>query len=158
ASPNAGWAEAVFGEPDVGRLWDAVAAATRPDVDDPVVAWREHQGGPAERAPQLGERRVEALRLRGPGPEPMGGRMPVPRWSAATFTTVDGVVHIPNLPTEEVFTSPDWRRTEGTVRSTMPLAAVGAVVRDLELRFEAGRVVGVSASSGEGVIRSQLEA
>ena len=76
----------------------------------------------------------------------------------AAFTTVDGIEHIPNLPTEEVFTSPDWRRTEGTVRATMPLAAVGSVVRDLELRFKDGKVVDVSASSGAGLVRSQLEA
>ena len=69
----------------------------------------------------------------------------------------DGIEHIPNLPTEEVFTSPDWRRTEGTVRATMPLAAVGSVVRDLELRFEDGKVVDVSASAGAGLVRSQLE-
>jgi aminopeptidase len=77
---------------------------------------------------------------------------------SAAFTTVDGIEHIPNLPTEEVFTSPDWRRTEGTVRSTLPLAAAGTVVRDLALRFEGGKVVDVSASTGAGLVRSQLEA
>jgi aminopeptidase len=158
ASPNPGWAEAVFGEPDVGRLWDAVAAATRLDAEDPVAAWREHQLVLEERAAQLNGRRFDAIRFRGPGTDLFVGLMPASCWMAATFTTVDGVVHLPNLPTEEVFTSPDWRRTEGTVRSTMPLSTTGAVVRDLELRFEAGKVVGVSASSGEGVIRSQVEA
>ena len=157
ASPNAGWAESVFGDPDVGRLWDAVAAATRLDVDDPAAAWREHQAVLERRAARLNERRFDAIRFRGPGTDLVVGLMPVSRWMAATFTTVDGVVHIPNLPTEEVFTSPDWRRTEGVVRSTMPLSAGGAVVRDLELRFEGGKVVDVSASSGEGVIRSQVE-
>ena len=158
ASPNPGWADAVFGEPDVGRLWDAVAAATRLDADDPVAAWREHQAVLEERAAQLNDRRFDAIRFRGPGTDLFVGLMPVSRWMAATFTTVDGIAHIPNLPTEEVFTSPDWRRTEGTVRSTMPLSVVGAVVRDLELRFAAGKVVDVSATSGEGVIRSQIEA
>ena len=60
------------------------------------------------------------------------------------------------MPTEEVFTTPDRRRTEGVVRSTMPLALSGNVVRDLDLRFEAGRAVEVNASSGAELIREQL--
>ena len=88
----------------------------------------------------------------------MVGLLPASRWMCAAFTTADGIEHIPNLPTEEVFTSPDLRRTEGTVRSTYPLAVGGASVRDLELRFEEGRVVDVPASAGADIVRSQLEA
>jgi len=157
ASPNAGWAEAMFGEPDVERLWEAVAAATRLDAADPVEAWRLHLARLADRATSLSERRFDAVRFRGPGTDLFVGLMPESRWMGASFTTVDGIVHVPNIPTEEVFTSPDWRRTEGTVRSTMPLSVVGTVVRDLEARFEAGRIVDVSASAGEGVIRSQID-
>jgi aminopeptidase len=62
------------------------------------------------------------------------------------------------MPTEEVFTTPDWRRTEGTVRSTMPLALPGNIIRDLELTFSNGRVVGVKASTGEDYVRAQIEA
>ena len=64
---------------------------------------------------------------------------------------------MPNLPTEEVFTTPDLRRADGTVRSTMPLVLQGTVVRDLELRFENGEIVDVKASSGEEVVRKQIE-
>ncbi len=71
---------------------------------------------------------------------------------------MNGIEHIPNLPTEEVFTTPDWRRTEGTVRSTLPLSVIGAVVRDLELRFQDGKVVDVSASAGPTSSAAQLEA
>ena len=142
ASPNAGWAQALFGEPDLERLWDAVAAATRLDADDPVAAWRQHEQNLKRRAAQLNERHFDAIRFRGPGTDLFVGLMPESRWMCASFTTVDGITHIPNLPTEEVFTSPHLRRTEGTVRSTMPLSVAGTVVRDLELRFEQGRVVG----------------
>jgi aminopeptidase len=157
AGPNEGWATAVFGEPDVERLWQAVATATRIDADDPVAAWRAHEGRLKERAAALNARGFDAIRFRGPGTDLFVGLMPQSRWMCASFTTVDGIEHIPNLPTEEVFTSPDWRRTEGTVRSTMPLAVQGAVVRDLEVRFAGGRVVDVSASTGAGIVRSQLE-
>ena len=158
ASPNPGWATTVFGEPDLERLWEAVGSATRLDADDPVAAWRLHDANLKARAAQLNERGFDAIRFRGPGTELFVGLMPGSRWMSAAFTTVTGIEHIPNLPTEEVFTSPDWRRTEGTVRSTMPLAAIGSVVRDLELRFSGGKVVDVSASSGAGLVRSQLEA
>ena len=80
----------------------------------------------SRRAPrQLNEHAFDAVRFRGPGTDLVVGLLPASRWMCAAFTTVDGIEHIPNLPTEEVFTSPDWRRTEGTVRATMPLAAVG---------------------------------
>jgi aminopeptidase len=158
ASPNAGWATTVFGEPDLERLWAAVGTATRLDAADPVAAWRDHDAKLKVRAGELNERRFDAVRFHGPGTELVVGLLPSSRWMCAAFTTVDGIDHIPNLPTEEVFTSPDWRRTEGTVRSTMPLSVTGAVVRDLQVRFKGGKVVDVSASAGAEIIRSQLEA
>jgi aminopeptidase len=158
ASPSPGWATSVFGEPDLERLWEAVGTATRLDAADPVAAWRAHVGKLNARAKELGERRFDAVRFHGPGTELVVGLLPSSRWTCAAFTTADGIDHIPNLPTEEVFTSPDWRRTEGTVRSTMPLSVTGAVVRDLEVRFKGGKVVDVSASAGAEIIRTQLQA
>ena len=155
--PNAGWAEAVFGEPDIERLWESVAFATRLDEPDPVAAWKEHMARLAERARTLNERGFDAVRFRGPGTDLTVGLLPISVWKAALFETAWGLEHVPNMPTEEVFTTPDYRRTEGTVRSTRPLGVIGAVVRDLELRFEAGRAVEVKASSGAEVVRAQLE-
>ena len=77
-------------------------------------------------------------------------------WECASAETAKGIPHVPNLPTEEVFTSPDWRRAEGTVRSTAPLIAAGARVDDLEARFENGKIVAVEASTGADIIRQQL--
>ena len=158
ASPNAGWATTVFGEPDLERLWDAVGTATRLDATDPVAAWRQHDANLKARAAQLNERRFDAIRFRGPGTDLVVGLMAASRWMSAAFTTAGGIEHIPNLPTEEVFTSPDLRRTEGTVSATLPLAVLGAVVRDLVLTFRGGKVVDVAASAGAGIVRSQLEA
>jgi aminopeptidase len=159
AYPNEGWARTVFGEPDVERLWGAVAHAVRLDEPDPVAAWDEHTRRLDQRATQLNERRFDGLRFRGPGTDLFIGLLPGSIWTTALFETSWGRRHVPNIPTEEVFTTPDYRRTEGTVRSTRPLALVnqGVVVRDLELRFEHGRAVDVAASSGEDVVRSQLE-
>jgi aminopeptidase len=158
SAPNPGWATTVFGEPDVEALWRAVATATRLDAVDPVEAWREHDALLKQRAAALNLRGFDAVRFRGPGTDLTIGLMAASRWMCAAFTTQDGIEHIPNLPTEEVFTSPDLRRTEGTVRSTYPLAVGGAVVRDLEIRFQGGRVVDVRASEGADIVRGQLEA
>lgn len=159
AYPNEGWADAVFGEPDVDKLWDAVARATRLYEDDPVAAWREHVERLGARADALNELRLDGLRYTGPGTDLTVGLLPGSRWMSARFETAWGQRHIPNIPTEEVFTTPDRRRTEGTIRSTRPLVleAEGVVVNDLEMRFEEGRAVEVNASSGADVIRTQMD-
>jgi aminopeptidase len=156
AYPNEGWATSVFGEPDVERLWDAVASATRLDEPDPVAAWRSHIDKLVERAAKLSERGFDQLRFRGPQTDLTVGLIPGSTWCTALDETVEGRRHVVNMPTEEVFTTPHRLRTEGVVRSTMPLALSGNVVRDLELRFEGGRVVDVKATSGADLIREQL--
>lgn len=156
SAPTPGWATAVFGEPDVERLWDAVAVATRLDADDPVAAWHAHDRKLKERAANLSARRFDAIHFRGPGTDLTVGLLPAALWLSAAFTTQSGIVHIPNLPTEEVFTNPDWRRASGTVRSTYPLAVGGAVVRGLRMRFEDGRIVEIDADEGADIIRGQV--
>ena len=156
AYPNEGWARTVFGEPDVERLWDAVASATRLDEPDPIEAWRAHIDKLVARANLLNERAFDSIRFRGPGTDLTVGLIRGATWCTALEETVDGRRHVVNMPTEEVFTSPDRRRTEGIVRSTKPLALAGTIVRDLEVRFEGGRAVEVNASSGAELIREQL--
>jgi aminopeptidase len=154
--PNEGWARTMYGEPDVDRLWEDVARTVRLDESDPVAAWNEHIDRLEARARTLNERRFDAVRFRGPGTDLTIGLNPGSRWHAAANETSFGRRHVPNVPTEEVFTTPDPTRTEGTVRSTMPLALPGNIIRDLELRFEGGRVVDVKASSGEDYVRMQV--
>jgi len=156
SAPNAGWATQVFGEPDVERLWDAVAVATRLDEPDVVGAWREHAAKLRARAKLLNERGFDAIRFRGPGTDLTVGLIRGARWDCAGNETITGIQHMPNLPTEEVFTSPDWRRTEGYVRSTAPLVAAGTRVDGLEVRFEGGKAVEVKATTGADIIRQQL--
>jgi aminopeptidase len=156
--PNERWAEKVFGEPNVERLWDEVARAVRLDEADPVSAWRAHVDKLRSRAALMSERKFDALHFSGPGTDLTIGLTPAYNWGAGTLETSGGIVHVPNMPTEEVFTAPDARRTEGTVRSTRPLATSGGViVEGLELRFENGSAVEAKADKGEDVIQAQLE-
>lgn len=154
--PNPAWAKQVFGEPDVERLWQAVEKAVRLDKDDPVAAWKAHIQRLAAIASALDERRFDALHYRGPGTDLTVGLLPGSRWMCAHFQTVFGVRHVPNLPTEEVFTTPDKRRAEGRLRSTRPLQVAGSVVRDLEFVFKDGRIIEVNASAGADLIRAQV--
>jgi len=156
AAPNSGWATQVFGEPDIERLWNAVATATRLDADDPVAAWREHTERLQARADALNERAFDLIRFTGPGTELQVGLLADVPWRCATLETRGGITHVPNLPTEEVFVSPNWRRAEGTVRSTYPLVAAGRKIEGLEVRLEGGKIVDVRADSGAEVIEVQL--
>jgi aminopeptidase len=155
AFPNEGWAQTVFGEPDVERLWQAVGTAVRLDEPDPVASWREHIERLQERAATLNAHHFDHLRYRGPGTDLTIGLHPESEWQAALDTSA-GIEHVANMPTEEVFTTPDSRRVEGTVRSTLPLQIQGNIVRDLEVRFADGRAVEVRASSGEAVMRAHI--
>jgi aminopeptidase len=156
AHPNEGWAQTVYGEPDVERLWQDVAQTVRLDEPDPVAAWEEHLRRLEERARALNEHGFDAVRFRGPGTDLTIGLNRNSRWHAASTETSFGRNHVPNVPTEEVFTTPDYRRAEGTVRSTMPLALPGNIIRDLELRFEDGRIVEVNASTGKEYVEQQV--
>jgi aminopeptidase len=159
AYPNPRWAEKVFGEPDTARLWAEVEKAVRLDEDDPVQAWRDHLDKLQTRATLMTERRFDALHFRGPGTDLTIGLTAAFNWGGGTLETAGGIVHIANMPTEEVFTAPDARRTEGTVRSTRPLATSGGViVEGLHLTFQDGRVAEAKADKGEDVIHAQLDA
>ena len=155
--PTPGWARQVFGEPDVERLWNAIRGTVRLDESDPVAAWSEHIGMLQNRAAQLNERRFDAVRFHGPGTDLEVGLLPQSLWIVAGNDTAWGQVYVPNLPTEEVFTTPDRRRTEGRVRSTRPLVLLGGtVVRDLEISFSGGRISDVKASSGADEVRAEI--
>jgi len=156
AFPTEGWAQQVFGEPDLERLWEAVAFCTRLDEADPVEAWKAHVTRLTARTESLNALQLDRLVFRGPGTDLTVGLLPTSRFVAAGATTAGGIPFVPNLPTEEVFTTPDARRTEGVVTSTKPLAVAGNVVRGLAITFEGGRAVGVEADEGAEVIRSQL--
>ena len=156
ACPNEGWAAQAFGEPDVERLWTAVLRCIRLDEDDPVAAWRTHIAKLNDRAAALNEAGLDSLHFHGAGTDLRVGLLRESRWAGAESLRCDGLPYVANMPTEEVFTTPDSRRTEGVVRATRPLPLDGSLVRGLELRFEGGRIVDVQAETGADVLRGEL--
>jgi aminopeptidase len=155
--PNEGWAQQMFGEPDLERLWKAVEFTVRLDEDDPVAAWRAHVKRIGNRARTLNELQVDTIHFKGAGTDLRVGLLPESRWQGCESLTADGLPYVANMPTEEVFTTPDLRRTEGFVRSTRPLALYGRIVEGLEVRFEGGRIVEVKADKGADVVQGQID-
>jgi aminopeptidase len=159
AAPNEGWAEQVFGEPDVERLWDAVSVAFRLDEPDVVAAWREHHRKLTERAAAVGALGLDAVRYHGGDTDITVGLLPDAVWTGGGLVTNSGVATMPNLPTEEVFTSPDRTRADGRIRLTRPLVMprTGAFVDGLVVDFEGGRAVQVRASHGQAAVEAELD-
>ena len=147
ACATSSWAEQVYGEPDLERLWQALAHVCRLDEPDPVAAWQMHIDNLEARAAVLNEHRFDAVRFRGPGTDLTLGLLPQSRWYGAASRTNLGLRYVPNLPTDEVYTSPDRRRADGVVRTTRPVALTnGTTVRDLELVFRDGAIVHATAA------------
>ena len=157
--PTPAWARLVY--PDLEQdaalamLEQQLLHVLRLDEDDPIAAWTARADTLVAVAERLTARRFDALRYTGPDTELTVGLLPGAVWQAARFETADGIPHMPNLPTEEVFTSPDPSRVEGHVTSSKPLVLVdGTVVRDLRVRFEQGRAVALDASTAQETLRT----
>jgi aminopeptidase len=155
--PTAGWAGLVYPdlEPDTAldRLWQDIAHICRLDEDDPEAVWNERLDRLEAAAGRLSELELDSIHFKGPGTDLTVGLLRTGHWLAARFSTADGIVHAPNLPTEEVFTTPDPTRTEGVVQSTKPLLVSGTTVENLRVRFEGGRAVEIEADRGAATLR-----
>jgi aminopeptidase len=154
--PTERWATEALGEPDVARLWDAVAHALRLRDDDPAAAWDGRLDELDARAEALTARGLRAVRYRAPGTELEVGLIEGARWIAGRERTQSGREFVANLPTEEVFTTPHRLRAEGTIRSSMPLSLRGKVIEGLELRFAGGEIVEARAERGEDILHAEL--
>ena len=156
--PTLGWARQVHpGAPDeeaLGRAVRADPARLPPRRGRPrrgvEASARTSSSPPPTR---VTERRFDALHFEGPGTDLTVGLLPTSLFMAARFETVDGIVHMPNLPSEEVFSAPDPQRTEGVVRATKPLVIGGSIIRGLEVEFRDGRAVRIDADEGADVLR-----
>ncbi len=158
--PTEPWARLAY--PDLepaaalDRLWQEVAHVCRLDEPDPIAAWNERADTLTVAAGRLNERRFDALHFEGPGTDLTIGLLPTSTFHAARDQTVDGIVHLANLPTEEVYATPDPQRADGHVRSTKPLVlADGTIIRGLQVRFEGGQAVEIDAEQGAGVMRGR---
>ena len=155
------WARLVFpGLPEdeaVARLWDAIFAASRVDAPDPVAAWQAHNAALAARTRRLNASRYAALHFQGPGTDLRVGLADGHAWIGGSEQARNGLVCNPNIPTEEVFTTPHALRVEGTVRSTKPLSYQGTMIQDIQVRFEEGRIVEAGARTGGEVLGRVLD-
>ncbi len=155
------WAAQVFpGLPQdaaVAKLWDAIFAASRVDAPDPVAAWVSHNATLHARTALMNAKRFATLHFQGPGTDLRVGLSDGHIWMGGSEAAKNGVTCNPNIPTEEIFTTPHLARCDGTVRSTKPLSYGGTLIRDIEVRFEAGRIVSARASSGQDVLDKVLD-
>jgi aminopeptidase len=161
ASATPAWAAVMFPKdaPDVAlaKLWDAIFETTRINGDDPVAAWKAHDAGLQKRAARLNEKRYAALQYRGPGTDFRLGLADDHLWLGGGTTAGNGLYCIPNMPTEEVFTTPHKDRADGLVTATKPLSHQGTMIEGIQVRFEKGRIVEVRASRGQEVLQRLIE-
>ena len=159
--PTAKWAK--LAHPDLEpeqafeKLWEQIIHACRLDEDDPEAAWQERNNTLKRVAERLTERRFDALHFSGNGTDLTIGLLPTSRWIGGGEETVDGIPHMANLPTEEVFTAPDPERVDGLVRATKPLYTQGRIINGLTVRFERGRAVEIGAESGAETLRTVVK-
>lgn len=155
--PTRAWAEYVHPDLEPDAAWSALGEQLyricRLDEDDPVAAWRERAAVLIGAAERMTARGFEAVRFRGPHTDLTVGLLPTSTWLAAQFKTLEGIAHMPNLPSEEIFCSPDPLRVDGVVHATKPLVLGGNVIRGLEVEFAAGVAVRIDAEEGADVLR-----
>jgi aminopeptidase len=156
--PTVAWAQRLHPQLAAGAaldaLWADIAVACRLDQSDPVAAWRRRFADLGARARALTDLRLDAVRLRGPGTDLTVGLSPTARWDPPTNLSERGVEHAWNLPSEEVFTSPDRDRADGRVRLTRPAVVGGRQIGGVSLTFRDGRVVDIA---GDGDLRALQE-
>jgi aminopeptidase len=156
--PSEGWARQVYPDADdpLARLWEEIAHVSRLDADDPENAWRERFAQTGAVGERLTELQFDAVHFEGPGTDLTIGLLPTSLWQNANETTVDGVEFVPNLPSEELTTTPDPERADGVVTSTRPLVLTdGTMIDGIEVRFENGVAVAVDAAKGGEALRSR---
>jgi len=155
------WAKAVFpNDPEevaVAKLWSAIFSASRADTADPIASWAAHNADLQARTRMLNEKSYAALHFRGPGTDLRVGLADGHEWNGGSTKAKNGVVCNANIPTEEVFTTPHKDRVEGYVTSTKPLSYQGTLIQDIQVTFEAGRIVESKARTGEAVLAKVLE-
>ena len=160
AAATPAWAATVFpnlsADQALARLWDAIFAASRADQPDSVAAWKAHDANLHKRSAFLNDKRYAALHFKGPGTDLNVGLADEHLWLGGGTTAGNGRYCIPNMPTEEVFTTPHKDRVDGTVTSTKPLSHQGTMIEGIQVRFEGGKIVEAKASKGEAVLQNMI--
>ena len=159
--PSPSWAKQVFpNEPEgvaVGKLADAIFAASRVDREDAMANWASHNAVLRERTNWLNGKRFRALQYTGPGTNLTIGLADGHEWEGGASSAKNGISCNANIPTEEVFTTPHCRRVEGHVVSSKPLSYQGTLIDNIAVRFEDGKIVDAKASRGAQVLNKVLD-
>ncbi|MGK0554001.1 aminopeptidase [Macrococcus capreoli] len=160
AFPNDKWGELVFpelkGEAAKMKLLEVMIKAVRVDHDDPIQAWQQHNENINAKARVLTEKNYDRLHYKSSTTDVEIGLTKGHVWLGASAVNADGVEIQVNMPTEEVFTSPDYRRVNGVIGNTRPLAYQGAIVDDFKLTFKDGVVTDFEAGVGYDVLKNML--
>ena len=161
AYPSPSWAKQVFPndseEVAIGKLADAIFAASRVDREDAMANWASHNAVLRERTNWLNGQRFRALHYSGPGTDLTIGLADGHEWEGGASLSKNGISCNANIPTEEVFTTPHCRRVEGHVVSSKPLSYQGTLIDNIAVRFEDGRIVDAKASRGAEVLNKVLD-
>lgn len=163
AAPTVAWAKKVFpneqdDEKAVERLWNAIFKATRIDTKDPVAEWEKHCEEVQARTKWINDSKFEALHYTNSiGTDIVVGLPKNYKFGGAGGTTQGGVYYVPNMPTEEIFASPDKLKVNGTVKSAMPLNHGGTLIDNFSITFKDGRAVEWSAEVGEDMLNAIIE-
>ena len=155
------WASYVFSDLPVdeamSKLWQAIFKAVRVDTADPVAAWAAHSKSFDERKAWLNAQSFDRLHYKNElGTNLIVGLNAKGLWQGGGDVTVEGTPFFPNMPTEEIFTTPDRLRAEGVVYSSMPLVHFGSPVEDFSITFKDGKAVDCSARVGQEVLEATL--
>ncbi len=160
ASATPAWARAISpDEPEdaaMERLWNAIFSCSRVMQEGAVENWRAHDAQLQRRAAYLNEKRYSALHYRGPGTDLTVGLADDHLWLGGGTTAGNGLHCIPNMPTEEVFTTPHKDRVHGHVAATKPLSYQGMLIENIQVRFENGRIVEAHATAGQEVLQNLI--
>ncbi|MGQ7596851.1 aminopeptidase [Streptococcus suis] len=152
------WAKKVFpnaasDEEAVDLLWDQIFKTCRIYEEDPIKAWEEHEARLVAKAKVLNDEQFVKLHYTAPGTDLVLGMPKNHLWEAAGSVNAQGEKFIANMPTEEVFTAPDYRVADGYVTSTKPLSYNGNIIEGIKVTFKDGEIVDVTAEKGDEVMK-----
>ncbi|MDB4860639.1 aminopeptidase [Alphaproteobacteria bacterium] len=159
--PGSAWASRVFPElpldEAIVKLADAIFDASRASVDDPIQAWDDHNERLRIKTNWLNEKNFAALQYNGPNTNLRVGLADEHEWMGGASKAQNGIICNPNIPSEEVFTTPHAYKVDGTVTSTKPLSYQGTLIDNIKVTFKDGKIIEASASKGEEVLQKVLK-
>ena len=162
AIPSKKWAKKIFPEDRtsvaVEKLWDAIFSCVRITEDnDPVEAWAEHNANLKRRYDKLNSYHFDYMHYQSKnGTDFKCKLIPQAKWTGGSERIKDGTEFNPNMPTEEIFTSPKCGECEGTVVATMPLSYMGNLIENFSITFKDGRAVDCKAEKNEELLRKMI--